>query len=52
MIDADEERRPSRLRLIVKEIAILAVGVVVLFVVLGLVVYFAAPLLGLRMCCQ
>jgi len=52
MTDADEERRPSRLRFLLKELAILTVGVVVLLVVLGLIVYFGAPLIGLKMCCQ
>lgn len=52
MTDADEHRRPSRLRFILKELAILTVGVAALFVALGLIVYFGAPLIGLKMCCQ
>ena len=52
MTDSDDRRRPSRLRFIVKEGAILAVGLVVLFVLLGLVVSWVFPLLSWSMCCQ
>jgi hypothetical protein len=50
--DADDSRGPSRLRFAIKELAILAVGLVVLFIALVLVVSFVAPLLGWSMCCQ
>ncbi|MFL5673571.1 MAG: hypothetical protein ACJ779_01065 [Chloroflexota bacterium] len=43
---------PSRLRVVLRELAILAVGLIMLFVVLGLIVYFGAPVIGLKMCCQ
>ena len=52
MTDTDEEQPTSRLRFVLKELAILTVGVVALFVALGLIVYFGAPLIGLKMCCQ
>lgn len=46
------DRRPSRLRFVLKELTILTIGVVALFALLGLIVYFGAPLIGLKMCCQ
>jgi hypothetical protein len=52
MIDPDERRRPSRLRFVAKEGAILAVGLVVLFGALGLFISWVFPLLGWSMCCQ
>jgi hypothetical protein len=52
MTDSDDRRRPSRLRFVIKEGAILAVGLVVLFVALGLVVSWGLSVLGWSMCCQ
>ena len=52
MTGPDDSRRPSRLRFIVKEGTILAVGLVVLFIVLGVVFSFLSGLMGWSMCCQ
>jgi hypothetical protein len=52
MTDPDAQRPPSRRRFVVKELAILSAGLVVLFVVLGLVASLVLPLLGWSMCCQ
>ncbi len=52
MVDPEQDRRPSRLRSIAKELAILLVGLVVLFAALALVASFVVPLLGWSMCCQ
>ena len=52
MVDPEQDRRPSRARFIAKELAILLVGLVVLFAALALVVSFVVPLLGWSMCCQ
>jgi hypothetical protein len=52
MVDPGQDRRTSKLRFIAKELAILVVGLVVLFVALALVVSIVVPLLGWSMCCQ
>jgi hypothetical protein len=52
MTDTNDRPRRSRLRFVVTELAILAVGLVVLFVGLGLVASLVLPLLGWSMCCQ
>jgi hypothetical protein len=52
MSDPDDQPGPSRLRFVLKELAILAVGVVVLFIALGLFISWVFPLLGWSMCCQ
>jgi hypothetical protein len=52
MTNPTERRRPSRLRFVVKEGAILAAGLVVMFIALGLFISWVFPLLGWSMCCQ
>ena len=53
MVDPEQDRRASqRLKLIAKELAIILVGLVVLFVALALVVSIVVPMLGWSMCCQ
>lgn len=52
MVDPEPDRRRSTPRFIAKELAILLLGLVVLFVALALVVSFVIPLLGWSMCCQ
>jgi hypothetical protein len=52
MGDSDGQRRPSRLRFVIKELAILAVGVVVLLIAFWLIVLWVIEQTGLTMCCQ
>ena len=52
MSDPDDRPGPSRLRFVLKEAAILAVGVVLLFIALGLFIALVFPMLGWSMCCQ
>jgi hypothetical protein len=52
MGDADDQPTRSRLRFVVKELALLAVGLVVLFIAFGLVLSVVARIFGWSMCCQ
>jgi cell division septal protein FtsQ len=52
MTDSEEGRGPSRLRSVGKEVAILAFGLILLFVALGIFVSWVLPMLGWSMCCQ
>jgi hypothetical protein len=52
MTDNEAPRKPSRVRVVVKELAILAVGLLVLFLALFVAFDFLASTFGWSMCCQ
>ena len=52
MDDPDDQRRPSRLRFAIKELAILVAGVVVLSIVFWQIVLWVIEQTGFTMCCQ